>query len=279
MENLQAMFGGGATESNENPVNTGAVVTNVGDDRQSSEKKKTTSSEVVKQVKEELKEELKNDPGMAKALRSLSGSIEITRILGYGVNNNIIKNKEGKTKINEKTNKEFVIREATSANVGVVIKNIGTEAIDVQTEVYQQNEAGVYVGTPTVVKLVPGQEMQLTRKYLTLLASKVEFSMNFANGKLVAGHSDAKGDFDEYLSSFYFRYTDPTMSVNDDNNKTAIDIDVEGRRVVTEQYVATFGYLNNAKTSAKRPKADRTGLTSSDILAAYIRKISMEKGI
>lgn len=266
MDNLAAMFGGAAQAPVQNPVATPEVEYTA---------KKSGTSEAVKQVRDELKTQLKNDPAMAKAMGSLSGSIEVTRILGYGVNTNIIKNKEGKTKINEKTGKEFVIREGTSANVGVIIKNIGGEAIDVATEVYQQNEAGVFVGTPTTVKLAPGQEMQLNRKYLTLLASKVEFNLKLANGKLVSGHKDPnKTDLDSYLASFYFKFDDPEISVNDDSVKTAIDVDGEGgKRVVTPEYVATFGYLNNAATRAPRQKSEGSGLTTGDLMAAFIRKM------
>lgn len=279
MDDLSAMFGNsGAPAPAPAPVDTTAGVVDAKDAKKAErEAEKEKAKSALNQVKSELKEQLKSNPEMAKAMGSLSDSVEIVKILAAGKANNIIKNRDGVL-----TEKGKVKLEAISANVGVVIKNVGTEPINYTTDVYTANEAGIFVGQPVQRTLAPGAEAPLTRKCLTLLGSSVPFNLRFKNGSIVSGHASRKQSMDEYLSSFYFKFDKELgISVNDDDVKEAVDTEQpDGTMKVRPEYLETFGYLNNPVEKPVRTakKSDGTDLNTSEVMAAYLRQLLSERG-
>lgn len=221
---------------------------------------KDEKKEFVKGLKADLQTKLAQDPDFVQRLRSLSESVEVVATLGYGTGGNIVV---------DKTSPERKLKSTTSI-VGYEVKNIGSEPITYQTEVWAKGEDGKYVAEVVEATLAAGETAALTRKYMTLLCARPEISFTLANGKII---SNLKKDrqVDEMLNSFYFQFNNG-VAVNDDKVKKAIDIDVDGARVVKDEYVATFGYLNNPKE--KKVKAAKgQKLSIQDMMANYVNQL------
>lgn len=226
-----------------------------------------------------MQETMATDPAYTQKLRKLSDALEVVNTLGYGRGGNIVVDKTKKTD----DGKRGLV--ATSKVVGYRIHNIGTEPIPYMTEVFTQNEAGVYVGTQVQRTLNPGEYANLTRQFMTMLTCQPEFSFTLANGKILSGSAKETADVKKKLESYYFAFNreegSETPTVNDDEVKLSIDEEVNGKSVVKEEFVEAFGFLNNPKEGRKggRKPAAGASLTAQDYSANYVASLLKQNGI
>ena len=215
----------------------------------------------AKAMKEAMKETINSDSTFGDRLRRLSESLQVINTLGYGKSGNIVVDKT-------KENRQLT---QTSQIVGYSLKNIGTEAIAYQTEKFAADETGKFVGTVVEKTLAPGETINLSRKYMTMLCAKPEISFTLSNGKIVASSKKTK-TLDEQLAAYYFTFDKDESGykpeVNDDEIKLSIDVD----GIVKPEYVEDFGYLNNPK-EARTPKAKGAKLTVQDFAANYVNSL------
>ena len=222
-------------------------------------------------IKEAMKATLSTDATYQERLHKWSGSIKVVNTLGYGKNGNIVVDKAAKT--DSRTLK------ATSKIVGYKIQNIGSEAIEYTTEVFAPDETGKFVGTIVKKTIAPGEQVQLTRQYMTMFCAQPEISFTLANGKIVSSSKKSAKNLKEELSAYYFSFNKDesgnSLQVNDDEVKLSVD-DADGK--VKPEYVETFGYLNNPK-EGKAARAKKPEYTTQDLAANYIHKLLEEQGI
>lgn len=225
----------------------------------------------VKAMKESLKETVMQNPDFKDQLHTLSGSIKVVNTLGFGKGGNILVDKKASTSDNR-------VLKATSAICGYKLENIGDAPIEYQTKIFSLNEEGEYVGQVVTKQWAPGEQINLSRLYTTILCSRPQISFTLANGKIVASSKKKPKDFEDELSGFYFSFNKnddgTTIQVNDDEVKLSID-DADGK--VKPEYVETFGYLNNPKKS--QPKTSKQNFTTQDLFANYIHKMLKDQGI
>ena len=222
----------------------------------------------TKAMKEAMKETINSDNTFAEKLRRLSESLKVVNTLGFGTSGNIVVDKSAKAEGRQ--------LKPTSQIVGYAVQNIGSEAIAYQTEKFAADENGKFVGTVVEKTLAPGETINLSRKYMTMLCARAEISFTLSNGKIVASSKKTK-TLDEQLSAYYFTFDKDENGykpeVNDDEVKLSIDVD----GTVKPEYVEDFGYLNNPK-EAKTPRAKGTKLTVQDFAANYINSL-IQKGM
>ncbi len=251
---MDAIFGQEATA----PVATDAVDT-------------AARKEKVAAMKASLKETVQTSPDFASKLRRLSNSIKVVNTLGYGKGGNIV--------VDKKASGDARVLKPTSAICGYKLENIGTEVIEYTTEVFSQDETGKFVGQVVKKQWAPGETINLTRQYTTMLCSMPEISFTLANGKIVSSSKKNAKSLKEELAAYYFAFNKSedgtTPQVNDDEVKLSVD-DADGK--VKPEYVETFGYLNNPKEGrAARTKGAK--YTTQDLAANYIHKLLEEQGI
>lgn len=227
--------------------------------------------EKVAAMKASLKETVQTSPDFASKLRRLSNSIKVVNTLGYGKGGNIV--------VDKKASGDARVLKPTSAICGYKLENIGTEAIEYTTEVFTQDETGKYVGQVVKKQWNPGETINLTRQYTTMLCSMPEISFTLANGKIVSSSKKNAKSLKEELAAYYFAFNKSedgtTPQVNDDEVKLSVD-DADGK--VKPEYVEAFGYLNNPKEGrAARTKGAK--YTTQDLAANYIHKLLEEQGI
>lgn len=227
--------------------------------------------EKVQAMKAALKETVQTTPDFAEKLRKLSKSIEVVNTLGYGKGGNIV--------VDKKASGDARVLKPTSAICGYKLENIGTEVIEYTTEVFSQDETGKFVGQVVKKQWAPGETINLTRQYTTMLCSMPEISFTLANGKIVSSSKKNAKSLKEELAAYYFAFNKSedgtTPQVNDDEVKLSVD-DADGK--VKPEYVETFGYLNNPKEGrAARTKGAK--YTTQDLAANYIHKLLEEQGI
>lgn len=227
--------------------------------------------EKVAAMKESLKETVQTSPDFASKLRRLSNSIKVVNTLGYGKGGNIV--------VDKKASGDARVLKPTSAICGYKLENIGTEVIEYTTEVFSQDETGKFVGQVVKKQWAPGETINLTRQYTTMLCSMPEISFTLANGKIVSSSKKNAKSLKEELAAYYFAFNKSedgtTPQVNDDEVKLSVD-DADGK--VKPEYVETFGYLNNPKEGrAARTKGAK--YTTQDLAANYIHKLLEEQGI
>lgn len=267
MSELNAVFGA------DTAVVTDEVVKKSSDDRK---------IEVTK-MKEAMRETLATTPNFLEKVYTLSNSLEVVNTLGYGNDGNIIVDKNspdyGKPELDDKGNpilddkgraKTKRPLKATSRIEGYTVRNVGTQAISYKTEIWAPNEEGVYVGTIVTKTLNPGETIQLSRKYMTMLCSIPEFSFKLKNGSIVKSSKNTT-NVDENLASYYFTFNkDLGIEVNDDEVKLKIGAD----RVVAPEYIETFGYLCNTPAEKKRERKAGAQQPSIQVMAAnYVQKL------
>lgn len=225
-----------------------------------------------KEMKAVFASSLEETPDLAQKIRRLSSSIRVNHTLGYGLGGNLVVDKEKSTADNR-------VLSRTSKIYGYEVENIGSEAIEYKTEVWTKDENGKYVGEVVKRTFAPGQVIFLTRQYMTMLCAIPEISFTLANGKIIrkkpkAGNNKQVTLVDE-LKSYYFSFdkdetTGIAPQVNDDEVKLAIDVD----GVVKDEYVETFGYLNNPKEAkAASTRAKTASYTAQDIAANFINQL------
>lgn len=227
--------------------------------------------EKVSAMKASLKETVQTSPDFASKLRRLSNSIKVVNTLGYGKGGNIV--------VDKKASGDARVLKPTSAICGYKLENIGTEVIEYTTEVFSQDETGKFVGQVVKKQWAPGETINLTRQYTTMLCSMPEISFTLANGKIVSSSKKNAKSLKEELAAYYFAFNKSedgtTPQVNDDEVKLSVD-DADGK--VKPEYVETFGYLNNPKEGrAARTKGAK--YTTQDLAANYIHKLLEEQGI
>jgi hypothetical protein len=227
--------------------------------------------EKVAVMKASLKETVQTSPDFASKLRRLSNSIKVVNTLGYGKGGNIV--------VDKKASGDARVLKPTSAICGYKLENIGTEVIEYTTEVFSQDETGKFVGQVVKKQWAPGETINLTRQYTTMLCSMPEISFTLANGKIVSSSKKNAKSLKEELAAYYFAFNKSedgtTPQVNDDEVKLSVD-DADGK--VKPEYVETFGYLNNPKEGrAARTKGAK--YTTQDLAANYIHKLLEEQGI
>lgn len=228
--------------------------------------------EKVAAMKASLKETVQTSPDFSKKLHRLSDSIKVVNTLGYGTGGNIIVDKKASTEGNR-------VLKPTSAIYGYKLQNIGTEPIEYTTEVFTQDETGKYVGQVVKRQWAPGETIDLTRQYTTMLCSMPEISFTLANGKIVSSSKKNAKTLKEELAAYYFAFNKSedgtTPQVNDDEVKLSVS-DADGN--VKPEYIETFGYLNNPKES-KAGRSKSTKYTTQDLAANYIHKLLEEQGM
>lgn len=227
--------------------------------------------EKVAAMKASLKETVQTSPDFASKLRRLSNSIKVVNTLGYGKGGNIV--------VDKKASGDARVLKPTSAICGYKLENIGTEVIEYTTEVFTQDETGKFVGQVVKKQWAPGETINLTRQYTTMLCSMPEISFTLANGKIVSSSKKNAKSLKEELAAYYFAFNKAedgtTPQVNDDEVKLSVD-DADGK--VKPEYVEAFGFLNNPKEGrAARTKGAK--YTTQDLAANYIHKLLEEQGI
>lgn len=131
----------------------------------------------------------------------------------------------------------------------------------------------------------PGEQVDLTRQYMTMLCAKPEISLTLANGKVIRGsRAKSASTLKEELESYYFRFDrdekGKLKQINDEGVKINVGNKVKGAWVVKDEFVETFGYLNNGskrKTNGGTKKKDQ--FTKQDMEANYIAKRLQEAGM
>lgn len=227
--------------------------------------------EKVAAMKASLKETVQTSPDFASKLRRLSNSIKVVNTLGYGKGGNIV--------VDKKASGDARVLKPTSAICGYKLENIGTEVIEYTTEVFTQDETGKFVGQVVKKQWAPGETINLTRQYTTMLCSMPEISFTLANGKIVSSSKKNAKSLKEELAAYYFTFNKnedgTTPQVNDDEVKLSIS-DADGN--VKPEYIETFGYLNNPKEN-KAGRSKSTKYTTQDLAANYIHKLLEEQGM
>lgn len=209
---------------------------------------------------------------------SLSQSVEISQVLGFGPEGgNIILNHEA-----TKATGKRVMTNVTKI-VGYTIKNKSKAPISILTEKYAPDGNGTYVGTPVIETVAPGQVIPLSRKYFALNGVRPEFGQTFSNGGLVLKTRNQIEDADltDILESASFRYYKSLgMRVNDDSVKVQIGVQIEGAWKVQDEYVETFGFLNNepvAKTrGSKKSKTESISNIEAKAFAIYQKMLEQQ---
>lgn len=241
------------------------------------EASKNTRRERIEAMKAAIQETALTDPEFKQKLKSLSDSLEVVNTLGFGDSGNIVLDKSSTA------DKRKVV--STSQIVGYRVRNIGDVPIKYQTEVWTQGEDGKFVPTKTEKVIAPGATAELTRQFMTMLCAQPEISFTLANGKIIrgAGTISSKSLKDE-LEAHYFRFDKDEngvkKQVNDDSVKLNVGRKVDGKWVVKDEYVETFGFLNNPKPGGRRGgrKSARDKYSAQDLAANYIRKMIEEHG-
>lgn len=257
-DNLNSIFPGG--EQIAAPVNSA-------DDAA----KKQALNEMKKEMKDAMASSLQ-DPSFKEKLHTLSGSLEVTKCLGYGDNGNIKLENAGVKKADGSVEGRKVA--PTSAIVGYLIKNIGSTPISYQTEKFSKGADGIYVGQVVQETLAPGAEVAISRKYLAVLTAQPEYSFTLNNGKIVSPKRKFNS-LSENLSAHYFKFDDPSLKVNDDSMKIRIDKD----KIVLPEYEAIFGNLNNPKSAGRKAKTPGEKFSTQDYASNFINKLIQAQGI
>lgn len=229
--------------------------------------KKALSQETKAAMKTALKETLASDPTFEEKVSALSDSIEMVHSLGYSGKKSLVLDKEAYEKNGHVRNEQTLI--PVPSIVGYQFKNNSDQTIPYTTEVFTLNEAtGNYEGQVVEKSWAPGEVITLSRKYMAVNFSRVEFSFTLKNGVVVTAFRGAKS-VDEQLQNCYFKLAEGTdYEINDDNVKIAIDVD----KVVKDEFKETFGYLMNTKTRASKGST-KSNLTTQALTANYVQSL------
>jgi len=255
------------------------IFSTLGDVEQQVEVKSSKAGNDKKEQLEELKEAFKQtiatNPEFLNSLNKLSNSVEVVNTLGFGEGGNFILNKEESAK----GKREFIV---VSYIVGYRIKNIGSVPIEYKTSEWSKDASGRYVEAKVVKTLYPGETADLSRKYMSMLASRPEFSFQFANGKLtIKGINSLKSkNVNDILEGFYFRFNkELNLQVNDDAIKLNVGEKINDTWVVKPEFETVFGYLNNPKEEKERTRKASPKFTAQDLVAHYVNKLISESNL
>lgn len=204
-----------------------------------------------------------------------SDSIRVMNSLGFSDEGGLVR-LSPKAKKDKETGKEPGRKiGSVGAIVGYRFRNISDETgenitIPYVTEEFTKDpETGKYVGTVVNKELQPGEEVELTKKYSTILATVPEISCKFANARMVKVIFDGR-TLDEILNTAYIKLIgEGAVPVHSPEFKEQIGEqvstqEIDGKEVsvwkVLPQFEATFGFLNDApegatkKTGSNKPK-------------------------
>lgn len=216
-----------------------------------------------------FKETLDSDASYEARHCKWTPHVQVVNTLGFGDSGNIVREPNS-------ADKKSLMK--TSAIVGYLLMNTGDEPINYTTEEFTQDETGKYIGTKVQKVMQPGEKVALSRKYMTMFCAQAEISFQLANGIVCKGSGSYKeDDIDAELRSYYFKFSDTSIKVNDDAVKLNIGekVKVEGsdaeKWVVKAEYEAVFGDLNNSEE--KKGKTSKTKYNVQDLASNYINKL------
>lgn len=243
-----------------------------------------------------------DDPTLLERLETLTPYVRVVNSLGFGESGNLILDKNAK-KVKQVIDPETgkTIEEEvkplfpTSEIFGYRIQNIGPEPIKYNTEKWSKDpETGLWVGNHVAMVLEPGETVDLTKKFITVLGMSPEFSMKFENGTLISKglKVGANVDVEELLEKFHFIFRSGiNMKVNSDEFKIQIGKkvkvggtkkDPEYKWVVQEAFEQDFGFLNNeiVKTPGRDGRSSGQKKIDQNVLAAnYLRELARKQGL
>lgn len=232
---------------------------------QENEKKK-----MEKALKQDFQTKLANDAEFAAILGTQSKCLEVVNTLGYGRSGSLVHDKKASADAGTRKVKP------ASNIVGYTVKNVGDKPIQYETAVYSQDENGEYKAEQVTRTLEPGQEVALTRKYMTILTARPEFSFTLANGKMVVKLSSKNPE--KIFDRTYFQFSEEAgCTVHDDAVKVAIDEEgPDGTNVIKPEYIETFaGVLVSKKSKKERTKSPKA--TVQEVMANYVHSLATEE--
>lgn len=250
------------------------------------------AKEEVKEVVKVFANKIQNDEELKKSLFTASNSIRVVNTCGYGDASGLIQTVKGVK--NPETGKlEGRKVASTTAIVGYIIENIGSEPITYTTGVWTKNADGIYEEQVIDDTINPGEKKPITRKYLATLGCRSEFSFQFENGRIVSKRAVANinsgTSLDKVLSDCYFNFSDGTHTVHDDEVKIAIadkkEVNVNGETVskweCKPEYAPTFGFLDNPTKKAARTKAKKEKIAgiSQAAVANFLDELIKSNGL
>lgn len=241
--------------------------------------KKAEKKAQAEKMRKLFEADMQKDPTLKERIRTRSDELKVLNTLGYGVEGNVVVDKAAQKAAGDGSRPMV----PASRNVGYKVQNVGTEPIEYETEIWEKGEDGLYHGTRVSKTMAPGEIVDLAKEYLARLTSRDEFGFRLQNGSMKHSSKTKSSikTLKDILNAFYFIFSKDesgnVVNVNDDDVKIAIDVD----GVVTPEYEAVFGFLNNPKTSgrSKGSKAGSkgSGITSQDIFAHYINNLIKEQ--
>lgn len=196
------------------------------------------------------------------------------------------KKKSAKAKKSTKAKKEkkgskYRNLKSVSKLVGYIVRNCGEQPIQLKTQYCTKDETGKYIaGETVVVTLQPGETMPISKKFLAINSSSIEFSGKFANGIIVSSNKKAKGTPEEILNRYFFKFSaEAGLDIHGEDVKIPIATKVSGpdgdEWVIKDEYLPVFGTLMNKRvnsSSIRGIKADMS-LDSQDALAKRLRDV------
>lgn len=255
----------------------------------------------VAEVKAAMEETIKqNGAEIVKVFGTGAGNVTVEKVLCFSDSGNLIEvepavgqkyltevvpaKTEGKTVVRRKKdaqgkpilNPDYIPHKVASApkNVGFVIKNTGSSAIEYITSKCVKGEDGQYVVNKVKATLAAGQSAPIRKGDLTALLSAPEFSFKAANGQLVpkAGSAAADISIATRLDNYTFKFA--TGSIND-NQQQIGEKGADGKWYVRQEYIELFGDEENVKATTKSgvqtPKEDKPDASAYE--ANYIRQL------
>ena len=166
------------------------------------------------------------------------------------------KRRSAKTKVKEKKGAKYRNLKSVSKLVGYVVRNCGDKPLTLQTQYCTKDENGKYVAGDTVlVTLQPGETMPISKKFLAINSSSIEFSGKFANGIIVSSNKKAKGTSEEILNRYFFKFSaEAGLDIHGEDVKIPIAVKENGPEgeewVIKDEYLPVFGTLMNKKVSS-----------------------------
>jgi hypothetical protein len=245
----------------------GAEVVNGEETKDDAEKKAKR-----KAMKMALVETLQTTPDFDEKLNKFSSSVKVLNTLGYTKGSNVIVDKEATQAAGQR------VLKPVSQIVGYKLQNVGKEAIQYITEVYQKDETGKFVGTTVKKTFAPGETICLARQYMTVFCAQPEISFTLANGKVVASSSSKKSkSLKAELASYHFTFDKLEDGTKPEVNDDEIKLTIDNEGVIKPEYEEVFGFLNNKKEKAERTKKNK--YTAQVYAANYINKLLSDQGV
>lgn len=180
--------------------------------------------------------------------------------------------------------------------VGYRFRNISDELgtptpIPYVTEVFHKNEeTGKYEGEMVQLTLEPGHEIELTKKYSTILATVPEISCQFANARMVKVIFEGR-TLEETLNGAYIKLVgEGAMPVHSPEFKEQIgeqevtqEIDGKEQIIwkVQEKFEKTFGFLNDVETDTMKKGGNnkpKLGDVRYEAISNHVQEMLAQQG-